>query len=68
MPLLFSGGLALTACGGGGGGSTAALTPETAPATAVVPQANFSDENGNLDTVMLQAVQDNYQTNLEVTQ
>lgn len=67
MPLLFSGGLALTACGGGGG-STAALTPETAPATAVVPQANFSDEDGNLDTVMLQAVQDNYQTNLEVTQ
>jgi hypothetical protein len=68
MPLLFSGGLALTACGGGGGGSTAALTPETAPATAVVPQANFSDEDGNLDTVKLQAVQDNYQTNLEVTQ
>lgn len=66
MPLLLSGGLALTACGGGGG--SAAATPQTPPAIAVVPQSNFSDASGNLDTVKLQAVQDNYQTNLEVTQ
>lgn len=66
IPLLSSGWLALTACGGGGEAATAPA--ETAPAVAVATQSNFSDENGNLDTNKVLAVQENYQANLEATE
>lgn len=66
VPLLSSALLALTACGGS---VEAAKAPaETAPAVAVVSQTNFSDENGDVDTNKVIAVQENYQANLEVTE